>query len=1029
MNKMKFSLRIAGLVCALALSVSGLAQVATSFAELGGVVRDSSGAVLSKAAIGLRNVDTNIPYTASTGEQGRYTFPSLPPGPYQLTAAYDGFRTQNRNGIELRVGESATIDLTLALAVKDQQIDVTSEELRIEPTKTEVSEVVGSRQIESLPNSGRLFTDFALTTPGVTTGRTSLQSTITEFEVTRLSFGGMRDLSNEVMVDGADAVNTVTGSQRATPPQDSVSEFRVVANSFGADYGRALGGIVNIVTKSGTNNFHGSFYEYFQNNAMDARSLLQPAPDSDALRQNQFGISTGGPVKKNRTFFFANYEGQRLAQSPTFPAELTNNIALFNAAKTALGLSPENLNSLQTGNRDMGLVKADHVFNDKHRLSVRYNIEDGRSLNLLAGNTVDGGGVAAPSSAHNAFTQDQSLAGNLTSVLRPDLVNSFLMQWARRGYDFPGVTGQPTLDIPNELMFGHNFGAFDYIGESRVQLSNSTSWIRGRHMIRFGADTNFLADKVTWPGFTPMRIVLPGDNCLVEFANYVNPSANLQQNPALGACPLPPSLNGTPIIFWATPVGSGPLTPGYAAPALSTSWNNAYLPSLTNDFNVHLNHQYAGFFAEDQWKVTNRLTVNYGTRWDVENGLGAFIKPDYRNFSPRTGVAYALDRKTVIHAGFGVFYDRFSLPFVFVTAPQRPVEIPGVSLPGVPDGSANAGWVLNQMTPGPGGLPADVARTLLMTGQVPGQYITGPCPPSCTAGAALIDHNSRTPYAEQASFQIDREIAAGLTLELGYLFVGAHHQVRAEDLNIAPPIGKLPDGKDLFDGPLYPNAGLLYYTDDSGNAAYNGLTARVARRFSLGFHFDVNYTFSKTLDDGTFTTFVSTPQDLYERNLERANSNQDVRHRFVSDFSLDGPRGSFLRDFELSGIVTLQSGRPFTMFVGYDANGDTNPVTDRVGQSARNTYWGDPLYSADLRLSRKFQLGDRLRLAIALDGFNAFNRANVDEVNSVYGYADFLGSMPRNYRDGVQSPADPEFGTPRTVLNPRRLQISARLSF
>jgi hypothetical protein len=1027
MNEKRLSLQIAGLVCALAFAAPGHAQVAVSFAELSGVVRDSSGAVLSKAAIGLRNVDTNVPYAASTSEHGRYTFPSLPPGAYQLTAFYDGFRTQTRNGVELRVGESATIDLTLAVAMKDQQIDVTSEEAQVEPTKTEISEVVGSRQIESLPNSGRLFTDFALTTPGVATGRTSLQSTITEFEVTRLSFGGMRDLSNEVMVDGADAINTVTGSQRATPPQDSVSEFRVVAGSFGADYGRALGGVVNIVTKSGTNNFHGSLYEFFQNNALDARSLLQPAPTPDALRQNQFGLSTGGPVKKDKTFFFANYEGQRLAQSPTFPAALTDNIAFFNAAKIALGLAPENLNILQTGNRDIGLAKLDHVFNEAHRLSVRYNVEDGRSLNLLAGNTVDGGGVAAPSSAHNAFTNDQSLAGNLTSVLRPDLVNSFLVQWARREYDFPGVTGQPTLDIPNELMFGHNFGAFDFIGESRVQLSNSTSWIRGSHMIRFGADTNFLADKVTWPGFTPMRIVLPGANCLVEFANYVNPSVNLQQNPAFGACPLPPSLNGTPIVFWATPVGPGPLTPGYTPPALSTNWHNAYLPSLTNDFNVHLNHQYVGLFAEDEWKLTNRLTVNYGLRWDVENGLGAFVAPDYRNFSPRTGIAYALDRKTVIHAGFGVFYDRFSLPFVFVTAPERPVEIPG--LPGVPAGSSNAGWVLNQLTPGAGGLPADVAKRLLLTGQVPGQYISGACPPSCTAGAALIDRNSRTPYAEQASFRISREIASGLTLELGYLFVGAHHQVRAEDLNIAPPLGRLPDGKDLFAGPLYQNAGLLYYTDDSGNAAYNGLTARVARRFSHGFHFDLNYTFSKTLDDGTFTTFVSTPQDLYQRNLERANSNQDVRHRFVSDFSLNGPRGSFLRDFELTGIVTLQSGRPFTLFVGYDANGDTNPVTDRVGLSARNTYWGDALYSADLRVSRKFQLGERSKLILAVDGFNAFNRANVDEVNSVYGYADFLGPVPRNYADGIGSPANPEFGTPGTVLNPRRLQVSARITF
>jgi hypothetical protein len=352
-----------------------------------------------------------------------------------------------------------------------------------------------------------------------------------------------------------------------------------------------------------------------------------------------------------------------------------------------------------------------------------------------------------------------------------------------------------------------------------------------------------------------------------------------------------------------------------------------------------------------------------------------------------------------------------------------------VNLPGVGRNAASAGWILNQLTPGPGGLPADVAKNFLLTGQFPAQYLTGPCPPSCTAGAALVDHNSRTPYAEQASFQIDHEVGKGLTAGIGYLFVGAHHQVRAEDLNVSTPSGVMPDGKDMFSGPLYSNAGLLYYTDNSGNAVFHGLTAQASQRYKHLLTLNANFTFSKTLDDGTFTTFVSTPQDLYKRNLERANSNQDVRDRFVSSFTFDGPSETVFRKFQLSGIATLQSGRPLTLFVGYDANGDTNPVTDRVGQSARNTYWGANLYTTDLRVSRYFELGDRVRATAALDAFNALNHPNVDEVNSVYGYNDFLGPIPRNYGDGVGSPANPLFGTPRTVLNPRWLQISARLTF
>ena len=220
--------------------------------------------------------------------------------------------------------------------------------------------MIESKQIESLPISGRLFTDFALLTPGVTTGRTSVGSTITEFEVTRVSFAGMRDLSNQVTVDGADNINTVTGSQRATPAQEAVQEFRVVNNSFGAEYGRALGGIVNIVTKSGTNNFHGLVYDYFQNNALNARSLLQPEPQANVLRQNQFGFTIGGPIRKDKTFIFGNYEGQRRGESPTYPTVLVNNIGLINSAKTALGIAQENLNILKTKDNDYGFVRVDH---------------------------------------------------------------------------------------------------------------------------------------------------------------------------------------------------------------------------------------------------------------------------------------------------------------------------------------------------------------------------------------------------------------------------------------------------------------------------------------------------------------------------------------------------------------------------------------------------------------------------------------------------------------------------------------------
>ena len=228
-------------------------------------------------------------------------------------------------------------DVSLKVASGEQSVLVTTETPVIETTKTEISQVVQPQQIGILPISGRLFTDFALLTPGVATSRTSLGTTFTDFETTQISFGGMRSFSNEIMVDGADFVSMHTGVQRVTPPQESVQEFRVVNNSFGSEYGRAAGGIVNIVTKGGTNTLHGSVYEYFQNSATDARGLLQPAPLPHELRQNSFGGTLGGPIRKDKTFFFMNYEGKRRAESPTYPPDLINNLATHRRREGADG--------------------------------------------------------------------------------------------------------------------------------------------------------------------------------------------------------------------------------------------------------------------------------------------------------------------------------------------------------------------------------------------------------------------------------------------------------------------------------------------------------------------------------------------------------------------------------------------------------------------------------------------------------------------------------------------------------------------
>jgi len=1021
------------------------AQATATSAQLNGSVKDPSGSVIVKATITLRSVDTNQTYNSTSNQAGYYILSNVPPGNYELTATSTGFGKYTQP-VSLRVAQVATIDISLHVAGANVDVEVKTDAPVIEPSRTEVSNVIETQQIQALPISGRLFTDFALLSPGVTTGRISLQSTFTDPSVTRISFGGQRDLSNSVTVDGADTINTITGSQRATPSQEAVSEFRVVNNSFGAEYGRALGGIVNIVTKSGTNDLHGSLYEYLENNAISSKSILT-LPGFDTLRQNQFGGTLGGPIQKNKTFFFVNYEAQRRAQSPTYPTLLVQNIGAINAVKQSYGIAPENLNVLKTADVDNGFVKLDHLINDKNRIAARYSIQEGTDLNMLVGETLDGGGIGAPSSGRNGLLRDQTLVGTWTSQLSDTKVNDLLLQWSQRNYGFPGVTGQPNLDVPNTLLFGHNFGAFDRYDEKRLQFSDTFSLAKGKHFTKFGFDTNYIQNFVINPGFTPARVIFPSLPDLLSSAKS-----------DWGTTPCPPPLVGlvAPCIaafFWGAPIGPGPFNPNVASPSLPTNWQNAFQPSLTGDFSFHLNHSYYGFFAQDQYHVTPRLTVNYGLRYDLETGLGFFVKPYHKEFQPRVGLAYSPDSKTVIRAGYGIFNDKYNLTFFFVPSQQRPPVIAGLP---TTNNQTTGTWLLNSLflptpcvlagcpAPPPGaGLPPGTVPPPLLSTAFENLINNGSFPANAlfSQGGTTVDPNLRPAYSEQASLEIDREIFKGFSIDIGYLFVAGHHLVRPIDLNVGPPIGKEPGtGKDIYafaindpnipapPGGSHGTNGIFYFTDSTGNSVYHGLTLQAIEKAGKYFSLNANYTFSHTLDDGTFVTFVSTPQSNAQRNLERANSNQDARQRFVANFTADAPENTFMRYFELSSIITLQSARPFTLFVGFDANNDGNPVTDRVGASPRNSYRGDSLKTVDLRLSRVLHINERARLNLAVDAFNLFNRANVDEVFSVYGAPDFVGTPPTHFGDGISGPSG-QVGTPRTVFNPRQFQFSAKLTF
>ena len=1130
-------------------------------AQLNGTVTDPSGGAVSGATIDLRNVATNTTSTATTNDSGYYVFASVTPGTYELKTSVSGFANYTQTGIVLTVGETATVNAALQLASQGERVVVTTEAQTIEPTKTEISQVVGTQEIQSLPINGRLFTDFALLTPGVATSRTSLGTTFTEYETTQISFGGMRSFSNEITVDGADFVNAASGVQRSTPPQESVQEFRVVNNSFGAESGRALGGIVNIVTKSGTNNFHGSVYEYLQNNALNSRNLLQkPEPGLQstllpkAYRQNQFGATLGGPIVKDKTFFFMNYEGKRHAESPLFPPDLVNNVLVIDQAKALMGLAPEGCSAglnaclpgfagnpanitqaqaagfldkfVKTTDDDFGFARLDHQLNSNNRLAIRYNVEDSRNSGELVGQTLDGGGIGVPSGGRNLFIRDQAVVGTIDSVLRPNLVNTVLVQYARRHYNFTGSTGQPDFSILNDLELGHNFGTNDRLYETRVQVSDSVSWVKGNHVAKFGADGNYVSSLVNFPGFMPVRMLVPtgGTNaaaCLAVFAEYFNtnfganyPTAGTGLDAATASCPVPGD-NGVVFTYAGVSLPTAPTACSLApcAPTITSAnplngagfpnsnWANAYPPSLFNGYSRLIDHGYWSGFAQDQWRITPKLTLNYGLRWDVESGLASYVNPDYNGWQPRIGLAYSPDSKTVIRAGFGLFFDRQNLTFFFVPNTQKvvagyqcgnhaPASIAAACAAGntLPQEFPNIQSNLGQAKQGYQifGFPAAAgaaanAATIIQTGgydsAFPAISLAGTCATTfaCGIGEGGMDHNSRTPYAEQASLEVDHQFSGGLAVNLGYLFVAAHKLVRGNNINVPCPVGTTENAqaatptdpnlwplapgflgfKDWVPGMVNANgtfakcgsgtptlgtgalaglgpwfqgagpasglqtmsSGLEDYNNDVANSVYHGGTVTVIERMK-NFNLTANYTYSHTIDNGNFTTFINLPVNQFDLKDERSNSNQDARHRLVTNFTALGPEDTWLRHFTLSSIVTLQSGRPFTIFYGANTLNDVaGGATDRVGGApvtghctsasncatmiARNTYVGDPLYSWDFHLGRYFQLKEGLKLDLSMDVFNILNRSNVDEVTSVYGSPVFCGGIPHGYRDAT----------------------------
>jgi Carboxypeptidase regulatory-like domain/TonB dependent receptor len=1020
-------------------------------ATLSGKIVDALGGSISKARVTVVNTATGFSRTVQSSDGGEFTLPALPAGDYSVSVEFTGFAKQTKN-ITLQVGQSAALDFAVSPGGVQEKVEVAATSELMEPTRTEVSTVITERQIVNLPVNGREFINFALLSPAVTIGDTTAGNTDVIVEpVTKLSFAGQNIHFNFIAVDGADDISTASGIQRGTPPQESVQEFRVINTDYSTEFGRATAGIVNIITRSGTNDWHGGLYEYFRNDKLDAVNLLQ-ASGAHVLRQNQFGAAVGGPIQKDQTFVYGNFEAQRRGESPFYNSAVLANIGLINQVKTlAYGLPAEpDLNSvLRTNDTDNGFLRADHSFNPNENMFVRYFVNDGRLLNQSPLND----GFDLPSGYKDNFYRDQSIAGSLTSVFGPKLVNELRMQFARRSFDFPTVTTQPHLELSNTFATGVNRGNPDFYRESRYELVDNVSSTQGKHTLSFGGNFNWVRTTESFPLFYPFE------------ADFPNLGAFLGNDGMVPGCTpgvIAAGCQHPNVIFFERFQA-----PNFNEQSLNTAIYSGtrFSSAIRSAAEGTLDHTYDGLYIQDKWRATSKLTLNAGIRWEWETWPSNVLNTQWKNFDPRVGLAYNLGtkRNVVVRAGFGLFHGIIPAPLLACQEPSCGGTIG--KYPGRPfENGLDAKTELFAFASSPTitslalqGLARDGAypdnTTDPFTNPFPG------CKPISNCGffgpsvVVRFDQNHKNPYGIQASLGVEFEPLPDTTVSLSVLHIRGVHLGSFFNVNQPDPTRQVmlhdssgrtgPKNEYCSAEPCVFNPGVrtfpiaIYFEATSRwDSVYDGLLFNVNRRLAHNFAFGISYTLSKTIDDGPNPSFVLIPQDSQNFRAERALSSDDVRNRVVINGTLTTPKtwNVFGRDFLFSLIATVQSPMRFTKFAGFDANGDIFGNNDRVGIEPRNTFVGDNFRSVDFRVGRTIPFREKKSFELIAEAFNLFNTTNIRFFNTVYGASDFCPVDPKAFgcagsNNNLEGSPNPLYGTPRALFNPRQIQLALKFNF
>lgn len=1027
-----------------------------------GSVTDSSGGILSSATVVLVNTSTGLRYTQVTGAEGRFALDLLPIGDYAARATAPGMSPQLVPHIHVDAGAATQVTFKLSVAGPSETVTVSGKGQVVEPDESTMNSVIEEREIEDLPLNGRRYTDLALLTPGITRDPRGLTSSSNG----DLSFGGIRGFQSSYMVDGADDNNAFFGQARGryrAPYEFSsevVQQFRVSSNTYGAELGRSGGAVVNVVTKSGSNHFHGTGFAYLRDSTFDATQHFMASKPKD--QQKQFGVTFGGPVKRNRAFFFAGYD-QHIFHVPsvvefdngnsvvvphaaTGPAtagdyEPSDQAQVF-AAAAQLSQQAGEFPSTQLGHTIF--AKLDISLSPRNQLALRFN-----SSRYYGQNNV----FIDPSSPLTTYgisdngaekVRTESAALSLTSALSSHWISRFHGQFSRDLEQSSSNSNQPLTRIYGWIDgFGRSGILPRQNREHRLHLSETLSREGGRNSWKIGGDA-----LLTWIyDFFPSNFG----------GEYI--FSPIKVNP----------------FTFAPQIGGLELTP---LRAYAHEVPHYYLQSFGSAATNPDTHEYAAFL-QDTIRVTDHLALSLGVRYDLQtfSRKGLVTNPlwpdsgkvpfEPYNFAPRGGFAYSLgnERPLIIRGGYGLFYTRIPEIYTSTIETENGFSATSIFL-------NNTNYYANQVFP-------EYPNALV---SCPQSATACPIPPDLAQFAerdmSSFSHNFRTPEVHQASLSLEKGLADRFAGGLSYMFVHGQDLIRARDANLPPPINVTypvydASGVNLLGydnvasfstwqmtrsftcpyppciNPLarpVPQLGAINVFESAASSVYHGLTISLRRRMSHGLYFRLAYTWAHAEDDGQDALVAGRPatvQNSYSPNSEKGPSVTDQRHRFMFSWIAE-PRlfgrsqpllSKLLNDWKFSGVITVGSGRPVDARVIGDANQDENSSNDRLPGASRNSFVGPNYASLDVRVARQLFSTDRLRISLLAEAFNLMNHTNLKMQTTQDGFQNSAAnfSLSDKYINFSYFPAyfqkSSSFLKPSDAYAPRQIQLGLKANF